>query len=313
MNRVVITYILLAVTACCAVACESSREERTAVKSESVASVTTDQLPLPSLPATLADPKSRATYIVSHFWDAMDFNDTVRSHDPEFMEQNFVNYLSLFSLVDDTDLAQSIASLLHKASTDTAAYSLTARIAYKYLYEPNSPMLNEDYYALFLRPLISDRSIDDAQRARYRYYLESINRNRPGSPAADFAYIDRNGKVNTLRNTTAASQFMIIFFDPDCDHCKAVISLLANSEGINNLINRGELTILAVYAEGDMDAWKKSDTHIPDNWIAGYDKSGIEDNDIYTLRAMPTIYLLNKDKNVILKDVLVNKVMDVLL
>mgnify|MGYP002527024690 FL=1 len=39
-------------------------------------------------------------------------------------------------------------------------------------------------------------------------------------------------------------------------------------------------------------------------WINGYDKKQtIEQNNLYDLKAIPTLYLLDKDKTVLLKDV----------
>ena len=56
----------------------------------------TQDLPLPAIPATLRTPHERASYLLAHFWDSMSFADTLRSRNPGFMEQNLVNYLSLF-------------------------------------------------------------------------------------------------------------------------------------------------------------------------------------------------------------------------
>ena len=47
-----------------------------------------------TIPLTASE--ERAEYIISRFWDGMDFADTLRSRDRQFMEQNFVNFLSLF-------------------------------------------------------------------------------------------------------------------------------------------------------------------------------------------------------------------------
>ena len=54
------------------------------------------ELPLPAIPDSLRTPRKRAAYLLAHFWDSMSFADTLRSRNPGFMEQNLVNYLSLF-------------------------------------------------------------------------------------------------------------------------------------------------------------------------------------------------------------------------
>ena len=42
---------------------------------------------------------------------------------------------------------------------------------------------------------------------------------------------------------------------------------------------------------------------MPDNWINSYDKSmKMKNDELYDLRAIPTLYLLDQDKVVLLKD-----------
>ena len=48
---------------------------------------------------------------------------------------------------------------------------------------------------------------------------------------------------------------------------------------------------------------------IPSGWINGYDKElTVLDRELYDLKAMPTLYLLDKDKKVLLKDAPVEQV-----
>ncbi|MDE6802550.1 MAG: DUF5106 domain-containing protein, partial [Muribaculaceae bacterium] len=68
------------------------------------------------------------------------------------------------------------------------------------------------------------------------------------------------------------------------------------------LIKSDELMIFAVYAEGNRSVWERTKADMPDNWIVGYDMSGVLDNELYSLPAMPVIYLLDSDRRVLLKD-----------
>lgn len=49
---------------------------------------------------------------------------------------------------------------------------------------------------------------------------------------------------------------------------------------------------------------------MPANWLVGYDLTGILDAETYDLPAMPTPYLLDGDKRVILKDPQLNRLID---
>ena len=110
----------------------------------------TPPLPLPAVPATLRTPHARAAYLLEHFWDAMDFGDTLRSRDERFVEQSLVDFLSLFPHADTAALAPAVQRLVRRAGADAEACLLVLRLAEKYLYTPGSPMRCEEYFIPFL-------------------------------------------------------------------------------------------------------------------------------------------------------------------
>lgn len=78
---------------------------------------------------------------------------------------------------------------------------------------------------------------------------------------------------------------------------------LAESDVINGLINKHTLAILSLYTQNDTESWNKKLSDMPDNWVNAYDeKLQISNEELYDLKAMPTLYLLDKEKKVLLKD-----------
>lgn len=72
---------------------------------------------------------------------------------------------------------------------------------------------------------------------------------------------------------------------------------------INEFSKSNKLKILAVYPDEDLDAWKGHVSVMLKDWINSYDKSvSLKNDEIYDLKAIPTLYLLNKEKKVLLKD-----------
>jgi hypothetical protein len=268
------------------------------------------QLELPDIPVTLTEPHSRALFLLDHYWDALDFANDARACDTTFIEQNFANYVSLFQLAELDELSAPAAKLLTRSRVNTAAYNLMQKVVEHYLYDVNSPMLNEDYYALFLPTLIADTGIDAASRQRYRFDQECIAKNHSGSMAPDFTYVTTDGRRCTLRRTPVEGRLMLIFYDPDCEECKATLADLKKSAQLNSLIADGRVTVLAVCVEGDRDNWLSAASELPDNWTVAYDVTGIEDHDLYFLRAMPTIYVLDATSRILLKDVRVPQALE---
>ena len=261
------------------------------------------ELPLPAVPQTLREPADRADYIIEHFWDAMEFADTLRSHSDDFMEQNFSNFVSVFPYAREDARRRAVEGLMEAAKVDTAAYVKLADIAEKYLYDPNSPMLSEDVYILFLEHLSVSPLLGDYGTIRYRYQLEAARKNRPGMTAADFAYITPDGRSHMLRKTPVRGQLLVIFYDPECEHCKEIMAALRSETSLRAAVADGRLTVLAMCAEGDRRQWESTLTDMPAEWTAGYVVSDIVESQRYVLRAMPTLYLLDADKKVLMKDV----------
>ncbi len=267
--------------------------------SDSVAAVA--DLPLPAVPDTLRVPTERAAYVAAHFWDALDFSDTLRCRDERFMERNLVNFFSLFPHADTAAVVRSVDLLMRRAGADTAAYTSLCRLAAKYLYEKASPMRDERYYSMFLKNAAKSPVIGAADRDRASFLLDAISKNRPETVAADFAFITRDGLPATLMQMPARIT-ILIFYDPDCDHCATVVSRLSAEASLRRLAKEGQLAVLAVYADGDTATWQRTKHAMPDWWTVGLDTGDISRRDLYFMPEMPSLYLLGADKTVLLKD-----------
>ena len=83
--------------------------------------------------------------------------------------------------------------------------------------------------------------------------------------------------------------------------CRDIQAQIESSPLIAELLAVKRLKIVALYPDEDITLWKQHP--LPKDWISGYDKGClIEKNRTYDLRAIPALYLLDKDKNVLVKD-----------
>lgn len=301
-NTLLIGLLAVVMLAC---SCRSNGQEQTGCDGGEAGTDTLPRsgylLPLPDVPVSLTAPEERAAYIIAHFWDGMDFSDTLCSRDRAFMEQNFVNYLSLFPHAKPEALPPHIARLLERAATDSLCLDLVNELAEQYLDDPNSPMRDEEYYIMFLEGLLRLPALPEAERIRHAYQLEMARKNRPGTTATDFTYTDRDGNLRTLHNTKG-EKLMLLFYDPKCEHCSEILRQVHESNIIRNSIDKKELTILAVYTEGNRKAWDETKNSMPQEWTVAIDESSIVENELYSIPAMPVIYLLDGQKTVLLKD-----------
>ncbi|MDR2468982.1 MAG: DUF5106 domain-containing protein [Tannerella sp.] len=264
---------------------------------------------MPAIPQTLTDPPSRANYLVTHYWDHFNFTDTACIHLPEVTEQALADYADILPYAAVPVMESSIRRLLSEAEKETSGrmYAYFLEMLDKYLYNPNSPFHDDEFYMPVVQYILTGRRSGEADKIRAKFTLEMMSKNRKGTTAANFTYTLADGKQGKLHDIRA-TYTLLMFYNPDCHACAEVIRALKQSSPVGKLHAAGTLGILLFYPDENIAAWKAHLPEIPAAWINGYDRhTKVTDNEIYDLRAIPTLYLLDKDKKVLLKDVNVER------
>jgi hypothetical protein len=255
----------------------------------------------PEIPALITDPELRLQFLVEHYWDRFDFADTTYIPSPETTEQAWVDYIDLLRRTP-LDRSQSVlrALMQKSAAGSKKTFLYFIEMAGKYLYDPNSPARNEELYIPILEFLTTTPALTPTEKMLPQNRLQKAYKNRIHTRAFDFQYTTLDGKIGSLYRLQ--SEFLLLFFnEPGCPSCKEHIVSMRQSPLLNHLETSRLLKILSIYAGEDVDEWKKHYANYPPQWTNGYDHSlTIEDN--YDVKAIPTLYLLDASKTVLLKD-----------
>lgn len=262
----------------------------------------TTQLQLPRPPATMTSIPERADYVMTHFWDSLNASggSSVLGTD-SLLEQCVADFLSLLPHGTPQGRQTGFANAIAAISPDHDALLRFNSLIEKYLDEPESPMFSEDAYIDYLSALTSAGVLDKYESVRPEYQLQALLKNRPGTTATDITYIDRSGQSASLHSTTAPL-LLLILYDPECDHCAHLMQELSADTTLCRAVDDGTLAILAIFADGETDAWATASQSLPVNWLGGLDRSGIQENELYTIRDLPSLYLLDSEKTVLLKN-----------
>lgn len=252
------------------------------------------------IPTIITSEGERAEYLLKHYWDHFDFTDTSYISHPEVTEQAFVDYIDVMPFTSYPVAEAAIKDMLHKAEANADMFAHFSSLYEKYLYDPNSPFRNDEYYIPALEVIIA--SPMTAEKIRPTSLLELAQKNRIGTKANNFTYTLKNGKKSTLY--ALQSEYILLFFyNPGCNACVTISNQIQASLTLQYLFNEKRLTILAVYPDEDLEEWENYLSDIPAQWINSYDDGvHLKNEDIYDLKAIPTLYLLNKEKNVLFKD-----------
>lgn len=283
-------------------------------------------LPFPdvTVPAIIQDRQQMAEYLAEHWWDGL--TDPQREYPCDStlvsgvskgdVEQKFANWTVVLGAVDYKVAVKSVNRLFdrvvacEKKDTTSNLFEAMTDIMHKYLYDPNSPMRNEDFYGPYVAKLSQSEFVEEGMRQAYTFDAKMCSLNRVGTKAADFRFSDVKGKTHRLYDIKA--DYTILFFsNPGCTACLDIINNLKSFPQVEEGIRAGKLAVLNIYIDEDLKAWREYMPIYPTEWYNGYDPDYVIRTDIlYNVRAIPSLYLLDRDKNVIMKDTPENRLFD---
>ena len=271
--------------------------------------------PYPAIPDTLRSVEQRAGYLSEHYWDNYNFADTLLLKSKEVTEQGFVNFIDIlnrFNLdnaskgvahkdiaqkdiarkdITQKDIAQKdivrkdiarkdiarkditqkgIACFTRKAFSNAAAKERFENLIEHYFEDQLSPVRNDRVYLIFLEEMKNSPCFNETEKERIAFKIKTTNKNLPGDIAINFKFKDENRKEHQLSDYKD-QKVILYFYDPDCENCHEV------SAWLKQQTIPADIKVLKMVA----------DNHI---------------SYIYSLKNMPTIFLLDKENKVILKD-----------
>lgn len=257
---------------------------------------------LPAIaPAALA-PEERVEWLRWHYWDNFDFADTafLARADTLQLFEAYARYVQLlFSVPTD---GAPMDSLMRRAAVSRPMLDYFAMLADRVLGDPNSPLRNDEFYIPVLRAQLSSPWYDEYERLAPEYRLSLASQNRIGEPANDFRYTLASGATGTLYGLRA--EYVLLFINnPGCPMCREIREAISASPMLTELIEHGRLRVLALYPDENLDEWRAYREQIPASWINAYDDGCVlREKGLYDLSAIPSLYLLDAQKRVLVKD-----------
>ena len=264
------------------------------------------------IPSAYTQPEDRLDYALKHYWDAY-LNGSGATDSALVLgvrrgetEQALANYIGILQLAPLEDAQKSVAKLFDGVAAvqarDSAGffYSQFGEMVSAYLYDPNSPLRDEDLYLPYVQRLAESSLTKPEMRAAYRYEAEMCAINPRGSTAPDFGARRVDGSIFRLHSIKAP--FTLLFFsNPGCRSCKEIIGSINARLGAD--VASGRLAVVNIYIDEDLAEWRKYAGEYPSEWYNGYDYGrAVREGLLYNVRAIPSLYLLDEEKRILAKD-----------
>ena len=131
-------------------------------------------------------------------------------------------------------------------------------------------MRNDKVYSFFLAEMKKSPYFDETEKERIDFKWKAAQKNLPGTMATNISFKLEDGKTHQLSDYQN-EKVILYFHDPECENCHKVTAWLKKQT------IPAEYRMLRIIADDQISA-------------------------TYSIKAMPTIYLLDKGNIVVLKD-----------
>jgi hypothetical protein len=195
----------------------------------------------------------------------------------------------------------SLDRILVNASKDSVIFRKTVSFLSEPFSSPNSSYRNQKFYSKILQTEIRSNWYNADEKEIAKGKLKLSQQNNIGSTANDFTYTTSGDEVKRMYDIKA--NFLLLYFNnPECEACKEMKASLSQSTIIDQKVKTGELKVLSIYMGTDEKNWRSHLGDYPKQWLQGISDGTLYKRKIYDLSAIPTMYLLDRDKKVLLKD-----------
>ncbi len=267
---------------------------------------------LHSNPKTHSDSLENYYNYRQHYWDGVTFMDERIIRSPFFIPK-FEKYYREILIQQPDSIIKEMDYQLLLARNSQEMYKFILNWATDEYINPKYMGLDavfvhlfEKYHSKGLTSWLNDKQMETISRRAYM-----VMSNLVGAKAADLEMLDTTGKPSSLYDLKA-DYSIVVFWDPNCGHCKEEIPRMDSfytaswkKEGVKIY------AVLSADSKEDVKpAWLKFiHEHKLDEWTNVYQTKAMEDADaaaqkpsyrqLYDVIMTPTIFLLDKEKQII--------------
>ena len=248
-------------------------------------------------------------YYLEHFFDNFAWNDP-RIFNTPIVANKLKEYCNMIYQVDRPEYDSLVVDALNRAKVNQTSYEYLFDELEHILGSNISPYKVEHTYIAMLKDALQYPKLDENRERRYKRELGFIDKNHAGDTIPNFKMVLANGDTTSMYDIQ--SEYTLLYLQhPTCPTCHQVRNRMKDFDKLNKAIASGKLKVVMVYFEDDPKVWSnyiKSKEANP-NYLQGwnYDQS-IDDENLFDTRTIPYMFLLDKDKVVIKKDLLVNEI-----
>lgn len=250
---------------------------------------------------SLIDSAFAYKYYKSHYFDNVDFSDERLLRTPVF-KSKLEYYMDKLVVPHPDSAAKEAIMVVEKSQANKTMFKYVL-ISLSRKYETSKMMCMDGVFVkLADRFYITKEAdwVDSAQYAKIYDRIAKMRNNVCNAIAPEMNLSDTAGRKISLHKSSQGAEYTLIYFwTPTCGHCRKETPKV--HEIYEKYKDKG-LAAYAVYTEEEQDIWKKYIKEHNLKWNNIYDHTGKHYYKVYyDIYSTPVMYLLDKDKKIILK------------
>ncbi len=245
-------------------------------------------------------------YYREHYFDNVNWNDPRLIYTP-IIADKIDHYLENVSGKQPENLLNAIDHILNLPK-NTATRDFILKYLFMKYEETLNKAINEYLFLHILDKYIFVENISWIDNEKISRLKTEYAQRKPVAlftKAPEISLPDKNNDIQSLY-AIRADYTIIFFWDYSCNTCRRVLTDLVESI---STYNPQYVSIYTVYTGTDLDIWRAFlEKRIPRNWINTYQAGSLVYTDLFNISHTPTLYLLDRNKQILDKGLTVPEV-----
>lgn len=251
-------------------------------------------------------------YKKNHYWDNIDFRDSSLLCTPIFKSKLDDYFNNMLIMVPDT-VYKACTQIIEKAHSSKVMYRYLTEYCLNFTFESKIMGMDEAFVKVGQKYFVGKKA-DWVDAKRMKTIEEEVYKrqyNLIGEQAIDLKLPSIDGNWVSLYETKAPLTFLV-FWEPNCGHCKKQLPLVKTQ--ILDQFKQYGLKVFAVQTQTNKEEWEKlvQEDDLFDFINCWDPKRQSNYWTIYNVFSTPVMYLLDKDKKIIAKQLDVEQFVDMI-
>ena len=250
----------------------------------------------PIAPEELTSFTDKCDWLAENFWNPLDLKNK-DAVDQNKLNHAFKVYATTCQYANKDKVTGAIDKLMKNMQKNPTLLFQITKAAEETVYGPRAEFWIDELYAHILRSALASKKFPNGKRAKYEQQLKQLDNSMIGKTPARFDFVRANGEP--AQYFPMATPTIIIFGDPECDECRMGKLRMQSNVDFGKAVAAGKINILFIIPDAE-SGWQDKIADFPKNWTVGASDTVA---DIYDIREVPEIYVIDSEGKVVNKHI----------